>query len=786
MPPPKTTESRKMTLSVSLAGQTKEEEAPQVAVYLLSAEKKVEKKLAVARDGKLALDLGLSGSSRTIIAFGPDADDIKEINPKNLIQFVAEDQWPTWSKAKTIEFPESIWKRWLVIRVCVSGRVRKCWPPYFWRCWHHHPHHHPFPHLHPHCFPPFPLFPRRCAPICNGVVEIYERECCRKPFLLPDIPLIISRLREIIPPEYYHKTPVIPLPPPSPELKAASVPVREIASDRAIVRNLKLADAMEAVPQMDEEPEHLVQDLAALEKLPQADAVTYVQKRPHLWHFWCTCHVRKVGEAVLSPDGHFTFCYDHVHSIFNRNCWTSYYFKVKQWQENQWVEIYNGSRCHRHYAAGQFANIVTWRGRACSDEGPGIVHDKPFAMLQDIGSTPSWNLVSHWNGKDAAHKDLTQVTDTSLSAVPANGGLVFPPAAGSPVPATVDYLPDNTTLNSWLVNRPWGEVLSFRMYFDPALNGAGACYYRMSIVPAEPSGAPVAGATPIILTTPISWNRFQKVGDHTEINGLGLGPDPAKAPGLYRIPYRPGIGVDTTCGIVGDWLEGQYHQRWDTRDYTGGQWLLSIEIFDKNGAPLSKTKFDYLRWLESTGPGSASVVPFQKLVHLFWTDNRTCFADIEDLRKNGTASIAECQFMSGPGATTTFSAGFRAFHTTVNPVPPSRPETFMWYYRLWSHRGLNGPDLAFQTGCINTPATLDTGSDAESVTKTFADMLGVLPKCSFALNLWVYARHTNGSRRLNEYDMYDQAAFALENTTPVMIFKPPIITDKGQPDLIIK
>ena len=35
-------------------------------------------------------------------------------------------------------------------------------------------------------------------------------------------------------------------------------------------------------------------------------------------------------------------------------------------------------------------------------------------------------------------------------------------------------------------------------------------------------------------------------------------------------------------------------------------------------------------------------------------------------------------------------------------------------------------------------------------------------KCSFALNIYVWAKHTNGSRRLSEYDASDQAAFALE------------------------
>ena len=35
-------------------------------------------------------------------------------------------------------------------------------------------------------------------------------------------------------------------------------------------------------------------------------------------------------------------------------------------------------------------------------------------------------------------------------------------------------------------------------------------------------------------------------------------------------------------------------------------------------------------------------------------------------------------------------------------------------------------------------------------------------ECTFAMNLRVRAKHTNGSRRISEYDRADQAAFALE------------------------
>ncbi len=61
-----------------------------------------------------------------------------------------------------------------------------------------------------------------------------------------------------------------------------------------------------------------------------------------------------------------------------------------------------------------------------------------------------------------------------------------------------------------------------------------------------------------------------------------------------------------------------------------------------------------------------------------------------------------------------------------------------------------------------SPPTLAAGPPAESTPQTFASMLNSHTKCTFALNLRVRAKHTNGSRRIHEYDRYDQAAFALE------------------------
>jgi hypothetical protein len=168
--------------------------------------------------------------------------------------------------------------------------------------------------------------------------------------------------------------------------------------------------------------------------------------------------------------------------------------------------------------------------------------------------------------------------------------------------------------------------------------------------------------------------------------------------------------------------------------------------------------FTNRRWAAPTGP--LQTVPFASLTHMFWWDNRRAVGTIVDLRKNGVASTGECQFLVGRGSAT-FSAGYRAYH----PHP-----MFILNHVLWWRRGLGGPsgtliDSPANAGQPPAPvAATPTTSPPASPAPTFANMLGPHRKCSFALNLHVNVKTTNGSGLLEHLDATDQAAFALEKT----------------------
>jgi hypothetical protein len=295
-----------------------------------------------------------------------------------------------------------------------------------------------------------------------------------------------------------------------------------------------------------------------------------------------------------------------------------------------------------------------------------------------------------------------------------------------------------------------------------------AKYYRISVVPVNDAGSPVG--TPTLLDAAVSWSRWVFVGSDWVTTSELLSANPADVAGqqgLIRIPY---------WSSGNSWLSSQYHQVWNTPLFAHGKYLLVVELFDAaadrikpNSAPALEPgiakAFQFRRWNPANSTASENV-PFADLAHVFWIDNVPVHGAIVDIRKNGIASSAECQFItgSGPGdTTTTVSIGFRAYH----PHGVSDPtNTFMRRYDVTWTRGLNGPSRSFASGTADVgepPATV-----AESNTWTIAQLLGPFPpfasagqKCTFAVHLAVQAKHYNGSGRISGYDYHELASFAV-------------------------
>jgi hypothetical protein len=786
-----------LIVNLVLADQCPEEEAPDLAVYRITPGGDVDKKLARVEKDRIEIPrewLKLGG----FIALGPDVEDPQDLKPDNLQQFRLAQVWEEWSRDNMILVPRPWWEGWFSRRVCVSGGARWCrrWllqtgdqlrlaesfvtPTLDLKQGQWNPTAAGSselatkvsarqisiagPRIGPMTTPRFDgqFSPVICRPLCHGVVEIYERVCCCRPWVVldPRLERLVERLREDIcrlipcPPEPWPEGPWPPEPdpgpfPPGPDpgpFAAGIWPpepdtfLGDRSSQRRIKRMASTFDpAAAALPSA-----RLLQDyqaISAYASCDRAEADRYVMARPYLLHALCHCTTRKVGDATINPDGSFSLCYRRpitIHRLGTR-CTTTYGFTVKQWQDNQWVYIYNGLGQGEFFDDDDTIILRSYdpRARTCQTNPPPVEGEgRPFVLLEDIGSTRSHNLIS----------PVQTAPDGLNTALPANGGLVYPPGPGE-------------TAEGRLRNRPWSMTLPLRLYVHPEMKALGAEYYRFSVVAADGLGNPQSGAVPQPLTGGVTWSKYVWVGSQVQVHGEGLGPSSVIDPGgdvqagLYRIPYW-----DSNH----QWLYGQFHHRWNTLAHPNGQYLLSVEIFDAAGNRLRPTgaagsgvdkNFHFLRWID---PVNTAQTPFAALQHVFWVDKQACYGDIEDLRLNGIASNQECQFLTGTPAST-FSAGYRAFHLHG---PPG--ETFMWYRRMWYHRGLNGPNRTIEFAGDNAPPTMAAGPRAESTPQTFASMLNSHVKCTFALNLRVRAKHTNGSRRISEYDRSDQAAFALE------------------------
>lgn len=715
-----------------------DETAPAVALYALDDRGRPVEKLAQARGD--VLPVAPAKLAGRVVAIGPDVDDFAGLEGERLLRFRGDQVAALWAK-EGLTLAKVRWTGFRPIIRCVSGRVRKC-RPWWWdrvsqmtsvavqgqklsRT----------VSLNAQASAQVTLaasvgagaaliYPWRCVPLCDGIVEVYERQCCCVRVHVPDL---IGKLRDIV-----ERIPVswppIPIPEPDPAPWAAlrsavRQPRREIDL-KAQAGAVKVGTDAAFAP-----PERLYEAYLDLQRLPLGEAERYALDRVWLHPFFCTCSSRKVGEVAIQPGGNFDLCYRR--GRVPPNCWLTYAYRVRQSINGVWVTVYNGISSGAWFSPGEDAElrVTDPRSLPCGDPpGDGPPGDgTPFVMLE------------HVTGAGTHHFNFPGQTGVSqVGALDVDDGLF-----------TTGYAPDC----------PWGAGLGLRLWVSPELEGTVA-FYRMSVVPVNAAGSPVGAPQP--LPGSVAWSRFVFDGTNWVTQADVLGPVSQGAEsGLFMVPYWSGGK---------NWLSGQYHQNWNTSLDANGRYLLIVELFDTTGTrikpnaapgPGTGKAFQFRRWTSDTVTGN---VAFADCAHVFWVDNTPVAGDIVDLRQNGIANSDECQFMKGTGADT-FSIGYRAYH--VNGV--SNSDSFMYSHGISWQRGLNGPTgtLAPAVG-----ATIDAGElpgpVAQSGTKTFGAMLDADPvphqRCTFSVHLEVQAKHWNGASRLSGYDYNETASFALDQS----------------------
>jgi hypothetical protein len=709
------------------------EEAPKIALFAVDENGKPTEVLARSKDGALPI---APDRLKGRIAIGPDVESPADVSADRLVHFRAEQVAKGWATSGLV-LPRPRWEIFWPLFHCVSGRVRKC-RPWWWDLIAVSP---VFAaqgaklskavglklqaqtQVSIAALSPPHILPWRCVPICDGIVEVYERQCCCIHFPLPDL---LDRLRDIL-----ERIP-IPWPPepdPGPWPDPTDGPIlgraRRASLRRALPSKAAAGTVAETVDPSFSPPERLYEAYADLQRLSPAEAELYVQERVWLHPFLCHCALRKVGEVAIQPGGTFDFCYLRGPVPFR--CWLTYAYRVRQLINGVWTTVYDGLASGAWFADDEEHEIRVTDHRALpcgdapGDSPPG--DGTPFVMLE------------HVTGAGTHHFNFPNQTGVSqVGALGADDGLY-----------TTSYAPDC----------PWATGLGLRLWVSPELNGTVA-FYRLSVMPVNANGSPSGPARP--LNAPVAWSRFVFVGGEWVVQGDSLGPvTQGGEANLFRVPYWAG-------GL--NWLSGQFHQGWNTGDDPNGRHMLVLELFDPAGARIKPTgaagpgtakPFQFRCWSSDTVTHN---VPFADCAHIFWVDNIPVVGDIVDLRKNGAANSDECQFMKGPG-TDQFSIGYRAYH--VNGV--SNSNSFMYYHAISWQRGLNGPTGSLAPAVSATTDAGEGGPPAQSGSESFVNMLGMHTKCTFSVHLAVHAKHWNGGSRISGYDYHETASFALEQTT---------------------
>ncbi len=729
-----------MAYKVVFVGAQAHEQTPPVAVYSLDAVGRITGKIAVATDGQL----DLSRAKGAVVALGPDVTDTATLNPEGLITLRLADQLPVWNASGEIQLPSQWWHGWIGFVTCLSGNAERC-NPFF-----------DLGGLRAIALGLGPvIFPERCEPLCNAVVEVWEYTTCCWPFLIPDVPPFLENLAAFLKANPI-MFPVPPQPDPGP-LDANLAKSVDAALGAGKLSNTFVPSSTLAV------------DLVTLRSLSAQDAVTYIEANPRLWPIWCTGSSTKLGETTVNPNGSFSFCYRYF-PFFRPNCRNSYFYKVKQLVNGIWTYVYDGAAANQYFAADEVANLYTQTGQTCFQPPPLPGND--YIAFQAIGNTNTWSLNSNWKAATAAGVDQNQAGDTSM-VVPldTNAGLEVGTGA------------------------PWATTLNLLLNYDPALQTASPSpyYYRLSIVQADPNtGGPYGGAAPVPLTTPVSWNYIDTATNPPSIVSQSLGPVTVNGnQDLYQIPYFGGSNPS--------WMGNQFHQSLDTTQLannipggpgTGnGQFLLVLEVFDSSGNRLvptdatsptatdTKGTFHYVRLMPSE---TLADVQFNSLTHILWVDNRPVVGAIDYFMNS--AGVQICQYYQGD-SNTRFYVGFQAYHAVMCDPAPTPSSSFMSSFGLSWQEGLGGTsgtlasggDVNWTNGCaVGVPNAYSTASpppmEPPVPPVTFGEMLGTDPithlpltACSFAITLGVYPKHTNGYGTIWSYESIKTAAVALSD-----------------------
>ncbi len=546
--------------------------------------------------------------------------------------------------------------------------------------------------------------PSRCAPICEGKVEVYRRTCCCRICWLPpyvDGPTVVPF------PELFERFEVpTPFPAPGPSPDPAPFALQEAILTGGAVDVAKL-DALRQAG-ADGGP-----TLARLAASPGAQA-----SRPAVSFFpLCRCGAPvKVADGFVGEGGSIHLCWSEPLRILGRGCHDEFSFVVRQSVAGSTVTIYDGPGAGQWFDDTDDITLTSYHPRAvgCREGDFPVPVAGAFVVLQDIGTTESHRL----------RTPLPDGADSVQSPTPGSGLL------------DVDAGPDYALGANLHLRYEFSEIVGSSM------KALGARYFRVQWATANTNGDPVGSWE----TLPVpAWKTWQVVGTNVVPGEHSLGPNPVGAfPDLFHIPFETGgplLGTE-------EWQDGQFHAHVPTESKIQGSYLVRIEVFDAAGNPAGAGHVTF--HLPAVGHADHDGAGDLRGAHPSDPDRQPTRGGRHRRRAGPGREAGDCKFFTGPGSVT---VRYRAYH------PQAGDPSFMLDYDLSIHRGISG---TLATPTLSSTVEVGEGPVAADHTVTIADLLDGEARCSFAVGLRARARIHTGSGRRSDLDRSDIAAFAVQ------------------------
>jgi hypothetical protein len=382
-----------------------------------------------------------------------------------------------------------------------------------------------------------------------------------------------------------------------------------------------------------------------------------------------------------------------------------------------------------------------------------------------------------WSFDGTTSVEIIVTDPRAIGCVPTQTGpgylYVWPTAIGNEDLGQIDGLETLTGTGLLPGLTPFGGTLSLQMEFDPSLPSSAIAYYRWSYmfegdsgftqinVPVTHRYATVAPGPPLVITL-----NSVTLGPHTQgsSNNLYAIPDPSLDWVDIDDPAdRPFAYFDSTTGVT----PGR-----------SGMVTLMLEMFDSGGNfvpcnnPLGTSTlgdqpgdpatglFTYIL-PEIGGPTGTytnaptpNITDHGRLIFQLWVDNNPTQAGLPAV-STPEGSADSCGMLHYGPTSDSVTLEYYAYH----------PNNYL-NWSLGIVRGLSG-EVA---GIPPSPPATDISSGAPlpgspaTFVNTAGTLLGSCPQAAFAVNLYCYARATDGYGRQEQYDSSATIAFAL--TTP--------------------